>query len=149
MRDIICSNWKLSCEQMKAQDEGGLTPTIFWTSTGFGGEMRHAGERERRTSFADVLRSHRAGTARSSKGHCGDARGPIGNQTTLYASEGSSGECAILFARIGTQPVNISADADRVGEFPTYPLNQMDGSGWSCLSTLFSGRLLAMPLLDL
>jgi len=29
MRDIICSNWKLSCEQMKAQDEGGLTPTIF------------------------------------------------------------------------------------------------------------------------
>ena len=28
-------------------------------------------------------------------------------------------------------------------------LNQMDGSGWSCLSTLFSGRLLAMPVLDL
>src|SRR5271165_2953860 len=106
MRDIICSNWKLSCEQMKAQDEGGLTPTIFWTSTEFGGEMRHAGERERRTSFSDVLRSHRAGTARSPKGHCGDAGGPIGSQTTLYASESSSGECAILSARTETQPVS-------------------------------------------
>ena len=29
------------------------------------------------------------------------------------------------------------------------PLNQMDGSGRSWLSTLFSGRLLAMPVLDL
>ena len=29
------------------------------------------------------------------------------------------------------------------------PLNQMDGSGRSRLSTLFSGRLLATPVLDL
>jgi hypothetical protein len=29
------------------------------------------------------------------------------------------------------------------------PLNQMDGSGRSWLSTLLSGRLLAMPVLDL
>src|SRR5271165_5546856 len=82
--------------------------------------MRHAGERERRTSYSDVLRSHRAGTARSTGGHCGDARGPIGGQTTLYASEGSSGECAILSARVGTQPVrfNIADALDPDGDIP-------------------------------
>jgi hypothetical protein len=35
------------------------------------------------------------------------------------------------------------------GRRGSYPLNQMDGSGWPCLSTLFSGRLLALPVLDL
>src|SRR5271157_399473 len=130
MRDIICSNWKLSCEQMKAQDEGGLTPTIFWTSTEFGGEMWHAGERERRTSYSDVLRSHRAGTARSTGGHCGDAGGPIGSQTTLYASEGSSGECAILSARIGTQPVrfNIADDLTLTATFPPMSIRWLGSS---------------------
>src|ERR1700680_3527860 len=68
--------------------------------------MRHAGERERRTSFSDVLRSHRAGTARSPKGHCGDEGQPVRSQTTLRAREGSSGECAILSARVETQLVS-------------------------------------------
>src|SRR5271165_2093196 len=93
---------------------------ILWTSTGVWVEMRHAGERERRTSYSDVLRSHRAGTARSTGGHCDDAGGPIGGQTTLYVSEGSSGECAILSARIGTQPVrfNIADALDPDGDIP-------------------------------
>ena len=83
-----------------------VRPTIFWTSGEFAVEMRHAGEREGRTSFSDVLRSHRAGTARSPKGHCGDEGQPVRSQTTLRACEGSSGECAILSARAETQPVS-------------------------------------------
>ena len=54
----------------------------------------------------------------------------FGSQTTLYASEGSSGECAILSARIGTQPVrfNIADDLTLTATFPPMPIRWLGSS---------------------
>jgi hypothetical protein len=87
------------------------------------GEWSENGKEERSfETYCDLIERE---LREALKGHCGDKGQPIRSQTILCACEGGSGECAILSARVETQPVRTGSIADDLDPESKLPADRM------------------------